>query len=315
MPTKNSQKSGRHGSALPDGPNLRFEAANIDSVFEVLDAVAWLDAPTCKAIAQFAGVDPRTAGKLLKNALMLGLVDCVNGENYLPILPYPYKGSLEQKKAVVREALIRLPFLKSVRQFLQLGATFDDALRKAATVVGVRGYDPRSIGPLVTWAKALDALGPGVDVEDLLDVASRAKEQRHRVDASKRVAFISHSSRDKPFVRRLAADLTGAGVGIWLDEQRIRVGDSIPDQIAQGLAESDIFLIALSDSSVSSEWVKRELNNALVSEITKRNIEILPLKLSECDIPEVIREKKYADFTKSYREGFDELLKAIQQVN
>src|SRR5438105_15735163 len=111
-----------------DQTSLRFEATKIDSVFEVLDAVAWLDAPACKDVAQFAGVDPRTAGKLLKNASMLGLVDCVNDESYLLVLPYPYKGSLDQKKAVVREALIRLPLLKSVRQFLQLGANFDDVL-------------------------------------------------------------------------------------------------------------------------------------------------------------------------------------------
>lgn len=297
-----------------NGTSLRFEAAKIDSVFEVLDAVAWLDTPTCKEIAQFAGVDPRTAGKLLKNALMLGLVDSVNDETYLLVLPYPYKGSLEQKKAVVREALIRLPLLKNVRQFLQLGESFDDALRKAATVAGVSSYEPRAIAPLVTWAKALGALGPGVDVEDLLENATRAKEERHRTDTKRRIAFISHSSKDKPFVRKLAADLTAAGVSIWLDEQRIRVGDSIPDQIAQGLAESDIFLIALSDNSISSEWVKRELNNALVTEIARRKVKILPLKLTECQIPEVIRDKKYADFTKSYREGLEALLASIKHL-
>jgi len=292
-----------------------FEAAKIDSVFEVLDAVAWLDTPTCKEISQFAGVNPRTAGKLLKNALMLGLVDCVNGDNYLLVLPCPYKGSIEQKRAVVREALVRLPLLEGVRQFIQLGESFDDALRKAATVAGVRGYDPRVVAPLVAWAKALDALGPGVDVERLLDDATRVKEIRHQSDAKQHVAFISHSSKDKAFVRKLAADLTAENVSIWLDEQRIRVGDSIPDQTAQGLAESDIFLIALSDNSIASEWVKRELNNALLDEIQRRKVKILPLKLSDCEIPQVIRDKKYADFTRSYRDGLDELLAAIRHLD
>lgn len=45
---------------------MRFEAVKIDPLFEVLDAVAWLDSPSSKDIAQFAGIDPRTAGKLLK---------------------------------------------------------------------------------------------------------------------------------------------------------------------------------------------------------------------------------------------------------
>ena len=74
------------------------------------------------------------------------------------------------------------------------------------------------------------------------------------MNATKRIAFISHSSKDKPFIRKLVADLTAEGVSVWLDEQRIRVGDSIPERIGQGLAESDIFLIALSENSVGSDW-------------------------------------------------------------
>jgi hypothetical protein len=55
-------------------PVIRFEAVKIDPLFNVLDAVAWLDSPSTKHIAQFADVDPRTAGKILKNAGLIGLV-------------------------------------------------------------------------------------------------------------------------------------------------------------------------------------------------------------------------------------------------
>jgi hypothetical protein len=78
------------------------------------------------------------------------------------------------------------------------------------------------------------------------------------------------------------------------------------------LAQSDFFLIALSEHSVGSEWVKRELNNALVQEISKRKITIMPLKLSSCEIPTLIADKKYADFSRSYREGLDELIASIK---
>ncbi len=54
---------------------LRFEAVKIGPLFTVLDAVAWLDNPTSKEIAQFGGIDPRTAGKLLKNARFIRLVE------------------------------------------------------------------------------------------------------------------------------------------------------------------------------------------------------------------------------------------------
>jgi hypothetical protein len=126
---------------------------------------------------------------------------------------------------------------------------------------------------------------PGVIVEDLLKDAETSKELRHKKHAAERVAFLSHSSKDKAIIRQIAADLSAEGIAVWLDEQRIHVGDSIPEKIAQGLAQSDFFLVALSEHSVGSEWVKRELNNALVQEIHKRKIAILPLKLTPCEIP------------------------------
>jgi TIR domain-containing protein len=294
--------------------SMRFESAQLDSLFAVLDAVAWLANPTMFQIAQFAGIDPRTAGKLVKNSITIGLVEAINGEHYSLLLAYPYKGSLQQKRAVVREALVRMPLLESMRQFLSLGDKIDDALRKAATVCKVDNFDPKALAPLIQWAQNLDALKPRLLIEDLLNIASDEKEKRHTENKQKRVVFLSHSSKDKPIIRQLAADLTAEGVTVWLDEQKIKVGDSIPDQIAQGLVESDYFIIALSNNSVNSAWVKKELNSALVQEIKKRRVVILPIQIGECEIPTIISDKKIADFTKSYKDGLQEILNAIKST-
>ena len=136
--------------------------------------------------------------------------------------------------------------------------------------------------------------------------------ERHATAASARVAFISHSAKDKSFVRQLAADLVASGVQVWIDEQRIQVGDSIPERVAQGVAESDFFLIVVSAASVSSAWVKKELNQALVNEIEKRRVRVMPVLLDKVERPETIREKRYADFTESYTKGFEELLASIK---
>lgn len=307
---KNEIKAPRKVAKQPT-LDKRFEAAKVDSLFSVLDAIAWLDTPSTSQVSQFAGIDPRTGGKLLKNACQIGLVDTV-GAGYALVLPYPYKGSQEEKQAVVKEALVRLPLLTSVRQFLKLGDKTDSALRKAATVAGITPFVAADLNPLIEWANSLGALQPNLIAEDLVDAAETRKELRHQQDQSRRIAFLSHSSLDKSFIRQLAADLTAAGIDVWLDEQRIRVGDSIPEKIAQGLAGSDYFLIGISENSIKSAWVQKELNNALVTEVQKRNVHILPLKLDSAAMPSIISDKKYADFSKSYKEGLNDLIVALK---
>ena len=297
--------------SIPSNGLQRFEPAKLDSLFVVLDAIAWLNAPTNGQVAQFADIDPRTAGKLLKNACQIGLVDTV-GSGYALVLPYPYKGSQDQKEAVVKEALVRLPLLTGVRQFLRLGDRTDIALRKAATVAGISPFRPGDLNPLIEWAQTLGALQPSLIAEDLVDAAESEKEQRHKDEKDRRIAFLSHSSLDKAFIRQLAADLTANGVDVWLDEQRIRVGDSIPEKIAQGLAGSDFFLIGMSEHSATSPWVQKELNNALVNEVQRRKVHILPLKLDDSPMPAILSDKKYADFSKSYKAGLDDLIAALK---
>lgn len=307
---KASVKTARRPLSATSSAN-RFEPAKIDSLFAVLDAIAWLETPSNGQVSQFAGIDPRTAGKLLKNACQIGLVDSV-GAGYALVLPYPYKGSKTQKEAVVKEALVRLPLLTSVRQFLKLGDKTEVALRKAATVTGISPFVPSDLNPLIEWANSLGALQPNLIAEDLVDAAENTKELRHKEDSTRRIAFLSHSSFDKPFIRQLAADLSANGIDVWLDEQRIRVGDSIPEKIAQGLAGSDFFLIGISEHSRNSQWVQKELNNALVNEVQRRKVHILPLRLDDSPMPNVIADKKYADFSKSYKAGLDELITALK---
>ena len=311
MVTKGTTKKAATRKPSPAASPHRFEAAKLDSLFVVLDAIAWLDAPASGQVAQFAGIDPRTAGKLLKNATQIGLVDAL-GDGYVSVLPYPYKGSQEQKQAVVKEALVRLPLLTGVRQFLRLGDNIEAALRKAATISGISPFNPADLRPLLEWAQSLGALKADLIAEDLVDAAESKKERRHIESQDQRVAFLSHSSADKAFIRQLAGDLSANGISVWLDEQRIRVGDSIPEKIAQGLAESDYFLIAMSQKSIESAWVQKELNNALMNEVKRRNVHILPLRLDETAMPPIIADKKYADFSKSYKAGLDELVTAMK---
>jgi hypothetical protein len=68
----------------------------------------------------------------------------------------------------------------------------------------------------------------------------------------------------------------------------------------------------VSRSSVESSWVKKELNSALVHEIQRRKVAVLPIKLDEVKMPDSINDKLYADFTGSYEEGLKGLLRSIK---
>jgi hypothetical protein len=301
----------KSGASKSNACPIRYEAARLEGLFPVLDGIAWMDAPSVNQLAQFAGADGRTVGKLLKNAEQIG-VAAKHGDGYVLLAPYPYDGTDEQKQHAVRDALLRLPLLVSVRQFLSLGDDEANALRKAATVNRIVPFDPANFAPLMDWARRLNGLQTQLLVEDVLDQAVEAKELRHRIDQATRVAFLSHSSLDKPFIRQLASDLKANGIQVWLDEQNIKVGESIPEKISQGLAESDYFLLAVSKNSVASEWVKKELNSALVTEVERRAVHVLPLRLDDSTMPGPIKDKKYADFSKSYKQGLRDLLDAMK---
>src|SRR5437762_1403648 len=44
--------------------SLRFDPVALESIFDVLDAIAWMSNATSIKIAQFTSMDPRTVGKV-----------------------------------------------------------------------------------------------------------------------------------------------------------------------------------------------------------------------------------------------------------
>lgn len=109
--------------------------------------------------------------------------------------------------------------------------------------------------------------------------------------------FLSHNSADKPFVRKLAADLRRNGFYAWVDEAEIKLGDSLIDKIEEGIETTDFLGVVLSQNSINSEWVKREVRVALTQEIHGKKVKVLPILLEQVDIPAFLSDKKYADFT------------------
>jgi len=123
--------------------------------------------------------------------------------------------------------------------------------------------------------------------------------------------FISHSSRDKGFATRLAEDLERLGHRPWLDEWEIKVGECIVTRLDRGIADSDYVVIVLSSHSVTSGWVEKEWKTKYWSEIEAGRPLVLPVLIEDCDIPGLLKTKKYADFREKYPVGLVELANAL----
>lgn len=129
------------------------------------------------------------------------------------------------------------------------------------------------------------------------------------------VAFLSHSSKDKLFVRKLATDLQRRRIRPWLDEREILVGDSLHRRISDGIEGADFLILVLSEASIQSGWVEREVNAGLMRELENKDVIVLPILKEQIDhtrIPTLIRERRYASFVDDYEQGLHDLTHSIR---
>lgn len=125
--------------------------------------------------------------------------------------------------------------------------------------------------------------------------------------------FISYSHEDKEFVEWLKENLQSSGHEIWYDQQEIQLGDSIKKKINEGIQSSSTFIVILSSASKKSNWVRYELNSAMLSSAINKGIKILPIKIDESDVPSDLSNYLYADFSKNRSHGLHTLMGSLSQ--
>jgi hypothetical protein len=90
--------------------------------------------------------------------------------------------------------------------------------------------------------------------------------------------FISHASEDKVLVARpLAVALESRGYSVWLDENRLTIGDRITPGIMDGLATSRFGVLILSLMFLRKDWTRRELRELSKRETVTGQKVILPV--------------------------------------
>jgi hypothetical protein len=165
-----------------------------------------------------------------------------------------------------------------------------------------------TVGWLITPPTSPEAANQLIRDSLALEKSDLKQEKYHSI-------FMSHTSADKGFVRRLRDDLWGHGVPrVWVDEAEIEIGDSLIAKIEEGIKETRYIGVVLSSTSIDAPWVKKELDIAMNREIAGREVIVLPLLYEKCNLPTFLEGKLYADFTDpgSYEEMLRKLLRRLR---
>ena len=124
--------------------------------------------------------------------------------------------------------------------------------------------------------------------------------------------FLSHNSKDKPRVRRVAEALKKAGLRVWLDEWVIAPGDDIYLAIERGLESSRTLVLFLSPAALGSDWVGLERSTALFRDPTNKARRFVPVLLEDCKLPDTLKRYAYLDFRTEEDAGVAALIAACK---
>ena len=124
-------------------------------------------------------------------------------------------------------------------------------------------------------------------------------------------AFISHNSKDKPFVRTLEADLQANGCTAWVDENQMYAGDSLLQGISTGLQNNDYVLAVFSAHFAASNWAQQEISAAVAMQNSGKGIKVIVLRLDDTPLPALLQGSIYVDFRGDYTAGLNQLLRAL----
>ena len=127
--------------------------------------------------------------------------------------------------------------------------------------------------------------------------------------------FISYSSKDEIFAKRLHNDLQDKGVRCWFAPRDMSIGDKIVDAVDKAIRQQDKVLLILSEGAIASNWVADEVTRALEEERTRKQLIILPVRIDDAVMrsslawASLLRDQRnIGDFTRKDRDSYDSSL-------
>jgi hypothetical protein len=123
-------------------------------------------------------------------------------------------------------------------------------------------------------------------------------------------AFLSHSSADNALATRLFRFMRDQAVDVWFNRIELRPGDSLLGEIGAGIESADFLLALLTEKSVASPWVQKELTIALNRELSGEKPRVIPLVVEPCSAPTIVSDKLYLSI-RSDQADFPDLIPAL----
>jgi TIR domain len=93
--------------------------------------------------------------------------------------------------------------------------------------------------------------------------------------------FISYSSKEQEFAERLYADLQQKHVRCWFAPEDMKIGDRIRPTIDEAIRVHDKLLLVLTESSMKSAWVEKEVETAFEKERKQERTVLFPIRLDD----------------------------------
>lgn len=135
--------------------------------------------------------------------------------------------------------------------------------------------------------------------------------------------FISYSLHDKPFVDRLRRALHASGVNYWYAPEHAQTGKVLTSQIDREIELRDRVILVCSEHSLSSDWVRWEIDRTREQERARGKSILFPIMLDDTvlgwDDPRAsrIRELLVGDFRgatkgKAFEERFGRLMEGLR---
>lgn len=97
--------------------------------------------------------------------------------------------------------------------------------------------------------------------------------------------FLSHQSDRKPQVVELQQHFSSHDIQCWLDQDAIKVGDLLYEEIDRGISQSSAVVFWISRGFVESGWCKYEIDNFINSVAVKGHANVRLFSVIDHDVP------------------------------